>query len=264
MVPETYAWNDYWQKLATQAAGKNLPDLIQMDYRFIFEYARRQQLAALDEFIGKQLRARGLRPEPARLGQGRRQALRRLDGRQLDDATSTTRRCSASSGSSCPTRRPGPTTTSRRSACRSRTSCPRACISSRTMGYWEPRLENWVRQRGKALYTEDGQLGYELAGPDRLLRLLEGDAGQGPDPAGRHPEPGRRRQDGKLDVRDGQVALRRHPLEPARRQPEADAGRDQHHDGAEPDGRPAGAVPEALDAAVDGGDLGATRRRRPS
>ena len=42
------------------------------------------------------------------------------------------------------------------------------------MGYWEPRLETWVRQRGKALYTEDGQLGYELEDLDRLLRLLEG------------------------------------------------------------------------------------------
>src|SRR4029078_11740572 len=31
------------------------------------------------------------------------------------------------------------------------------------MGYVEPMLETWVRQRGKALYTEDGQLGYELA-----------------------------------------------------------------------------------------------------
>src|SRR6185312_4614413 len=56
VLPETYAWNDYWQKLATQAAGKNLPDLIQMDYRFIFEYARRRQLAALDDFMGKQLK----------------------------------------------------------------------------------------------------------------------------------------------------------------------------------------------------------------
>ena len=55
VIPETYAWNDYWQKLATQAAGRNLPDLIQMDYRYIFEYARRQQLAALDDFVGKQL-----------------------------------------------------------------------------------------------------------------------------------------------------------------------------------------------------------------
>ncbi|MBD3624185.1 MAG: extracellular solute-binding protein, partial [Rhodobacteraceae bacterium] len=55
VVPETYAWGDYWQKLATQAAGGNLPDVIQMDYRFIFEYARRGQLAAMDEFVGNQL-----------------------------------------------------------------------------------------------------------------------------------------------------------------------------------------------------------------
>src|SRR5512139_3644522 len=41
---ETYGWNDYWTKLATQAAGGNLPDAIQMDYRYIFEYARRGQL----------------------------------------------------------------------------------------------------------------------------------------------------------------------------------------------------------------------------
>ena len=53
--PETYAWNDYWPKLATQAAGQNLPDVIQMDYRYIFEYARRGQLADLTPFVGKQI-----------------------------------------------------------------------------------------------------------------------------------------------------------------------------------------------------------------
>ncbi|HET7717973.1 MAG TPA: extracellular solute-binding protein, partial [Bauldia sp.] len=53
--PETYAWNDYWPKLATQAAGRNLPDVIQMDYRYIFEYARRDQLADLTPFLGNEL-----------------------------------------------------------------------------------------------------------------------------------------------------------------------------------------------------------------
>ena len=53
--PETYAWNDYWPKLATQAAGQNLPDVIQMDYRYIFEYARRGQLADLTPFVGKEI-----------------------------------------------------------------------------------------------------------------------------------------------------------------------------------------------------------------
>ena len=37
------------------AFQQSLPDVIQMDYRYIFEYARRNQLAALDEFIGNGL-----------------------------------------------------------------------------------------------------------------------------------------------------------------------------------------------------------------
>jgi multiple sugar transport system substrate-binding protein len=52
---ETLGWSDYWPRLATQAAGRNMPDLIQMDYRYIFEYARRGGLLALDGFMGKQL-----------------------------------------------------------------------------------------------------------------------------------------------------------------------------------------------------------------
>ena len=45
---EALGWGDYWTKLGTQTAGGNAPDLIQMDYRYIFEYARRETLLALD------------------------------------------------------------------------------------------------------------------------------------------------------------------------------------------------------------------------
>lgn len=51
---EALGWGDYWTKLGTQTAGGNAPDLIQMDYRYIFEYARRGTLLALD----------GLSPKP--------------------------------------------------------------------------------------------------------------------------------------------------------------------------------------------------------
>ena len=44
IVGETVGWGDYWTRLATQAAGRNLPDLIQMDYGYIYEYARRRAL----------------------------------------------------------------------------------------------------------------------------------------------------------------------------------------------------------------------------
>ena len=39
---------------------------------------------------------------------------------------------------------------------------PEGMYFTANMGSLEPRLETWVRQRGKALYTADGQLGYDL------------------------------------------------------------------------------------------------------
>src|SRR5258708_27888516 len=52
---ETLGWGDYWARLATQAAGRNAPDVIQMDYRYIFEYARRGALLPLDPYVSKGL-----------------------------------------------------------------------------------------------------------------------------------------------------------------------------------------------------------------
>ena len=49
---ESAGWTDYWPRLATQAAGRNAPDVIQMDYRYIFEYARRGALLPLDDCVG--------------------------------------------------------------------------------------------------------------------------------------------------------------------------------------------------------------------
>jgi multiple sugar transport system substrate-binding protein len=48
---ESLGWGDYWTKLGTQVAGGNAPDLIQMDYRYLFEYARRDTLLALDKLL---------------------------------------------------------------------------------------------------------------------------------------------------------------------------------------------------------------------
>ncbi|HWV20795.1 MAG TPA: extracellular solute-binding protein, partial [Devosia sp.] len=49
---EFLGWADYWPKVATQTAGGNQPDIIQMDYRYIGEYARRGSLAPLDGYVG--------------------------------------------------------------------------------------------------------------------------------------------------------------------------------------------------------------------
>lgn len=44
-------WGDYWQKLATQSAGKTLPDLIQMDYGYLEQYVQSDLLLDLTPYI---------------------------------------------------------------------------------------------------------------------------------------------------------------------------------------------------------------------
>ena len=51
IVYEPSGWDDHWTKLATQAAGGDLPDLIQHDYQRIQEWIGNDLLLPLDEFI---------------------------------------------------------------------------------------------------------------------------------------------------------------------------------------------------------------------
>jgi multiple sugar transport system substrate-binding protein len=48
--PEFGGWDGYWDKLATQAAGKNLPDIIQMDKKYLAEYTGRKLIADLTPY----------------------------------------------------------------------------------------------------------------------------------------------------------------------------------------------------------------------
>ena len=55
IATESLPWGEYWTKLGTQTAGGNAPDLIQMDYRYIAEYARREAILPLDGIKGLDL-----------------------------------------------------------------------------------------------------------------------------------------------------------------------------------------------------------------
>lgn len=52
---EFIGWDDYWTRLATQVSGGNAPDVLQMDYRYIVEYASRNAIAPLDDYLGSTL-----------------------------------------------------------------------------------------------------------------------------------------------------------------------------------------------------------------
>lgn len=45
-------WPDYWEKLATQIAGGNAPDVISMHQFYVSDYARRNALLDLGEYVG--------------------------------------------------------------------------------------------------------------------------------------------------------------------------------------------------------------------
>jgi multiple sugar transport system substrate-binding protein len=159
--PETYAWNDYWPKLATQAAGQNLPDVIQMDYRYIFEYARRGQLADLTPHVGKEIQLDDFDPNQLESG--------KVDGKLYGvslGANSMTHVYKVKLLEDLGLTLPDPTTWTIDDFVAMgkevKDALPDGMYFSENMAWREPRLETWVRQRGKALYTEDGKLGYDL------------------------------------------------------------------------------------------------------
>jgi multiple sugar transport system substrate-binding protein len=47
--PEFSDWNGYWEKLATSTAGKNMPDVLQMDQLYLASYADRGTLTDMRE-----------------------------------------------------------------------------------------------------------------------------------------------------------------------------------------------------------------------
>jgi multiple sugar transport system substrate-binding protein len=48
---EFAGWGDYWTKMTTQAAGRNLPDVMQQDYAYIGEWTSRGLIAPLDDYV---------------------------------------------------------------------------------------------------------------------------------------------------------------------------------------------------------------------
>ena len=53
VLPEFSSWTEYWTKLTTQAAARNLPDVIQHDYQYLAEWVQRGLLMPLDGFVNQ-------------------------------------------------------------------------------------------------------------------------------------------------------------------------------------------------------------------
>lgn len=157
---ESAGWDSYWTRLATQTAGGNAPDLIQMDYRYIFEYARRDALLPLDDLIAKGvIDLSGFSPEAIKGGQ--------VDGKTYGvslGANSSAMILNAAAftdaGLVAPERGISWDDFADRCAELTKAADKRGFYGTQDAGGVEPTFEGWLRQHGKALYDAEGKLGF--------------------------------------------------------------------------------------------------------
>ena len=152
---EFLSWNDYWPKLATQTAGGTAPDIIQMDYRYIVEYATRNAIAPLDDVIGD-------------LGAFDADQLEggKVDGKLYgislganSVATLVNKTAFEAIGEAVPDNAWTYADVERLGEAFK--SAGNGMVAYSDGSGTEPMLDNWVRQRGKSLYTADGKLGFD-------------------------------------------------------------------------------------------------------
>ena len=132
-----------------------------MDYRYIYEYARRGALLPLDPFVAKGLDLGDFSEAAIDSGKVDRKIYGVSLGLQLDrhDVRPGADRFL---GLKPPTHRHDLGAGRRARAARSpRPRSGPASSACSTAARYEPALEVWLRQRGKALYTDDGKLGFD-------------------------------------------------------------------------------------------------------
>ena len=157
---ETLGWSDYWPRLATQTAGRNAPDVIQMDYRYIYEYARRGALLPLDPFVGKGLNLGDF--SEAAIDSGK--VDRKIFGVSLglnSTATMYDQGLITSLGLKPPTHDMTWAQVGELALEITKAAKRPGFFGLFDGGRYEPALEVWLRQRGKALYSDEGKLGFD-------------------------------------------------------------------------------------------------------
>jgi multiple sugar transport system substrate-binding protein len=154
-------WEDHWASLTTQVAGGNPPDLMQQDYQYLKEYVQNGSLLALDDHVPDPLTTDQI-PEDT-VNSGRFDgALYAISMGYNTFALVSNQGVLADAGEE----QPDDTLTWSQFfdlAVRIGENTEDGVFGSENaMNAMEP-FECWLRQRGKELYTADGQLAYEAA-----------------------------------------------------------------------------------------------------
>jgi len=157
---ETAPFADFWTRLATQVVGGNPPDIIQMDFRYIAEYADRNALLPLDDYLGNVLDLSEIPTDQVDAN--------RVNGKLYGisfgvncAALQVNTDAWAEAGIEPPAL--GTTYEAFADACiRLKEATPRDNFygTSDASGVEVP-FENFLRQRGRALYTAEGELAFD-------------------------------------------------------------------------------------------------------
>ncbi|GLQ56431.1 ABC transporter substrate-binding protein [Devosia nitrariae] len=157
---ETAPFSDFWTRLATQVVGGNPPDIIQMDFRYIAEYADRGALLPLDDYLGNLLDLSEIPTEQVDANRVNGQLYGISFGVNCA-ALHINSDAWAEVGIEPPAL--GTTYEDFAEACvRLKEATPRDNFygTSDASGIEVP-FENFLRQRGRALYTADGELAFD-------------------------------------------------------------------------------------------------------
>jgi multiple sugar transport system substrate-binding protein len=172
-IDTQFSGNDgYWEKRGTEATSGSLPDVIQMDYAYIAEYARKGYVRVLDDLVPKVIGLAGFNQDVLVGGKidnklygvnnginsvalvGNLTMLRQL-GLELPDHTMTW-------------------TDFAKLAKQIGKKAPDGVFGSEYCGYNAAALECWLRQRGRAQYTDDGTaLGFTPADLSEWIAFWE-------------------------------------------------------------------------------------------
>ncbi len=160
-VETSYAeFNAYFQKLATQIAGGNAPDVLQMDYRYVREYADRNVLADLNDGAAK-VDSSGVTKQLLSGGTvgGKLYGIPPTQNTQMFSYDFAQWE---QSGATAP--KDGWKWNDLKASAQKVTDATGGKVRGiADFGGIEDWFEVWLRQQGKSLYTDDGKLGYGAA-----------------------------------------------------------------------------------------------------